>query len=196
MNGVFYPSPQKKSARSKNHKVHLLQRVRLDPKPIQTNRQENNPGIHRDLQRHAGNGERGTRQSEERGREGDKKTSVEITCDVEGVEEFKAAMDRFNSAMQRQVYRYLHSWASEVKAAAMRNAPVRTGHLRGSIYARIRDWVAEIGAEATYALFVEFGTRRMHAQPFLYPAIQTNLPRLEAIILDALEAAKAEAGLE
>jgi HK97 gp10 family phage protein len=121
--------------------------------------------------------------------------AVEITCDVEGVEGFKAAMERFDSSMQRQVYRYLHSWASDVKAAAMRNAPVRTGYLRSSIYATIKDWVAEIGAEATYALFVELGTRRMRAEPYLYPAIQEHLPRLEQIICEALDAAKAEAGL-
>ena len=121
--------------------------------------------------------------------------AVEITCDVEGVEGFKAAMERFDSSMQRQVYRYLHSWASDVKAAAMRNAPVRTGYLRSSIYATIKDWVAEIGAEATYALFVELGTRRMRAEPYLYPAIQEHLSRLEQIICEALDAAKAEAGL-
>lgn len=121
--------------------------------------------------------------------------AVEVTCDVEGIEEFQAAMQRFDSGMQRQVYRYLQSWASDVKAAAMRNAPVRTGHLRSSIYAKIKDWIAEIGAEATYALFVELGTRRMRAQPYLYPAIQEYLPQLERIILEALDAAKAEAGL-
>ena len=121
--------------------------------------------------------------------------AVEITCDVEGVEEFKDAMQRFDSGMQRQVYRFLASWAADVKAAAMRNAPVRTGYLRSSIYAKIKDWVAEIGAEATYALFVELGTRRMRAEPYLYPAIQEHLSRLEQIICEALDAAKAEAGL-
>ena len=80
-------------------------------------------------------------------------------------------------------------------ALARQLVPVRTGHLRSSIYAKISEWVAEIGAEATYALFVEFGTHRMRAQPYLYPAIQRHLPRLEQIILDALDAAKGEAGL-
>jgi len=121
--------------------------------------------------------------------------AVEITCDVEGVEEFKDAMQRFDSGMQRQVYRFLASWAADVKAAAMRNAPVRTGYLRSSIYAKIKDWVAEIGAEATYALFVELGTRRMRAQPYLYPAIQEYLPSLEMNIIGAIEQAKSEAGL-
>ena len=121
--------------------------------------------------------------------------SVEINCYVEGVEEFQEALRNFDSAMQRQVHRQLASWAADVKALAKQLVPVRTGHLRSSIYAKISEWVAEVGAEAAYALFVEFGTYRMRAQPYLYPAIQRHLPRLESIILDALEAAKAEAGL-
>jgi HK97 gp10 family phage protein len=122
--------------------------------------------------------------------------AVEITCDVEGVEEFKAAMQQFDSGMQRHVHRILASWAADVKALAKQLAPVRTGHLRSSIYAKISEWVAEIGAEATYALFVELGTRYMQAQPYLYPAIQEHLPQLEAIICEAIDQAKTEAGLE
>ncbi|MGQ9506530.1 MAG: HK97-gp10 family putative phage morphogenesis protein [Candidatus Bathycorpusculaceae bacterium] len=122
--------------------------------------------------------------------------AVEITCDVEGIEEFKQAMQQFDSGMQRWVHRQLASWAADVKALAKQLVPVRTGHLRSSIYAKINEWVAEIGAEATYALFVEFGTRYMQAQPYLYPAIQEYLPQLEQIICEAIDQAKAEAGLE
>jgi len=122
--------------------------------------------------------------------------AVEITCDVEGIEEFKAAMQSFDSGMQHHVHRLLASWAADVKALAKQLAPVRTGHLRSSIYAKISEWVAEIGAEATYALFVELGTRYMQARPYLYPAIQEYLPRLESIICEAIDQAKAEAGLQ
>jgi len=121
--------------------------------------------------------------------------AIEISYDVEGVEEFKAAMESFDSGMQRYVHRQLADWAADVKALARQLVPVRTGHLRSSIYAKIQEWVAEIGAEATYALFVEFGTRRMRAQPYLYPAIQEYLPQLESIICAAIDSAKAEAGL-
>jgi len=120
--------------------------------------------------------------------------SVEITCDVDGIEEFQAAMQRFDTAMQNQVRRFLMSWAADVKASAMRNCPVKSGHLRSTIYATIKDYVAQIGAEATYALFVEVGTRHMRAQPYLWPAIQEYLPSLEMNIVGALEQAKAEAG--
>ena len=120
--------------------------------------------------------------------------SIEITCDVKGVEEFQEAMRNFDSAIQKHVHRQLASWAAYVKALAKQLVPVRTGHLRSSIYAKISESVVRIGAEATYALFVEFGTRRMQARPYLYPAIREYLPQLEQIIREAIEAAKAEAG--
>jgi HK97 gp10 family phage protein len=121
--------------------------------------------------------------------------AVTVTCEVEGFEEFKAALERFDSGMQRHVHKQLASWAEDVKTLAKQLVPVRTGYLRSSIHAKISEWVAEIGAEATYALLVEFGTGRMRAQPYLYPSIQEHLPRLERIICEAIDAAKGEAGL-
>ena len=119
---------------------------------------------------------------------------MEISCDVQGVAEFQAAMRQFDSGMQRRVHSALASWVGDVKAAAIQRAPVKTGHLRSSIYAYIQEWVGEIGADATYAYFVETGTQLMRAQPYLYPAIQEYLPVLEQIIGEVIEGAKREAG--
>lgn len=122
--------------------------------------------------------------------------SIEAECTLEGFEEFRAAMERFDSGVQTHVQGQLAGWAEDVKTLARQLVPVRTGHLQSSIYAVIREWVAEIGAEAAYALFVELGTRHMQARPYLYPAIQEHLPELERVALEALDAAKSEAGLE
>ena len=122
--------------------------------------------------------------------------SIEITCDVKGIEKFQETMRQFDSAVQKHVHRQLASWAAVVKALARQLAPVRTGHLRSTIYADVKEWVATIGAEATYAMYVELGTRHMQARPYLYPAIQTYLPQLEQNIREAIEAAKAEAGFK
>jgi len=121
--------------------------------------------------------------------------AVEVTIDIEGVEQFKAAMAKLDSGMQRHVHEQLASWAANVKALARRTVPVRTGYLRSTIYAKIQGWVAQIGAEATYAMFVEFGTRYMRARPYLAPAIQQYLPQLETIISEAIEHARREAEL-
>jgi HK97 gp10 family phage protein len=121
--------------------------------------------------------------------------AIQINIDVVGAEEFKAAMRQFDAGMQRQVHERLSKWAEEVKASAGQQVPVKTGQLRDSIYAKVGEWVAEVGAEAAYAVFVELGTHYMRARPFLYPAVQEALPRLEAIICEAIDAAKGEAGL-
>ena len=55
---------------------------------------------------------------------------------------------------------------------AQRLAPVRTGALRDSIYWRkVRELIYEIGATVAYAIYVEYGTWKMRAQPYLRPAV-------------------------
>lgn len=120
--------------------------------------------------------------------------AVEVNIEIYG-EEVLQALQHLDEAMLRQVQERLEHWAMEVREYARSLAPVRTGYLRSTIYATVKDWVAEIGAEASYAMFVEFGTRHMKARPYLYPAIQEHLPRLEAVIVEALEHAASEAGL-
>jgi HK97 gp10 family phage protein len=122
--------------------------------------------------------------------------SFEVSCDVDDIRRFQAAMQKLDSGLQNQVYRCLASWAADVKAEAMRTVPVKTGYLRSTIYAQVQNWVVNFGADAAYAYFVEFGTKRMAARPYLWPAIQRYLPQLEELIREAIVAAKAEAGFQ
>lgn len=66
--------------------------------------------------------------------------------------------------------------ALRVQGAAKRLCPVDTGRLRASIAWRMeRDWrglCAIVGTNVSYAAPIEFGTRRMRAQPFLRPALR------------------------
>lgn len=54
--------------------------------------------------------------------------------------------------------------------------PVDTGNLRSSISFRIEHvgatTVGVVGTNVEYAPYVEYGTRRMAAQPFLRPALE------------------------
>ena len=104
-------------------------------------------------------------------------------------------MLKFDAELQQEVIRFLLSWAADVKALARQLVPVKSGKLRESIYVTVKDWLVSVGADATYAYFVEAGTKYMAARPYLYPAIQAYLPQLEQMILAAIDAAKAEANL-
>jgi HK97 gp10 family phage protein len=118
-----------------------------------------------------------------------------VSVNVSGIAEFEQAMLRLDSALQIQVHNYLVNWAADVKALAQRLVPVRSGYLKSTIYATVKAWVVDVGAEATYAAFVENGTQYMKDNPFIYPAVYQYLPELEQIILEAIDAAKVEAGL-
>jgi HK97 gp10 family phage protein len=120
---------------------------------------------------------------------------VEINLDLSGAEEFQQAIAHFDADMQKRVQEQLARWAETVTAEARRLVPVRTGYLRSTIYARTQAWIAEIGAKASYASNVEFGTRYAAAKPFLNPAVQVRLPELEQMLLEALDLAKTEAGV-
>ena len=121
--------------------------------------------------------------------------SVSINLDLQGTAEFSQALNRFDAAMQNRVQQALTSWAQSVQNEAERLVPVRTGYLQSTIYAKSQQWQIEVGAQATYAASVEFGTRYSQAKPYLQPAIDVNLPSLEAVLLEALDSAKAEAQL-
>lgn len=75
-----------------------------------------------------------------------------------------------------EVARDLQRRALQVERAAIRNCPVDTGRLRSSITNEIgqdgEGLLAVIGTNVEYAPYVELGTSKMAAQPFLLPALE------------------------
>ena len=81
-----------------------------------------------------------------------------------------------------QVLRGMESACQFVQAQAEAKAPRRTGRLSRDIAHEVKgegkDIVGYVGVKksgAFYGLFVERGTRRMRARPFLRPALFNNL---------------------
>ena len=74
-----------------------------------------------------------------------------------------------------------------VEERARELAPVRTGWLRSQVYKRKTGFLGwEVGDLASYAGFVEFGTRYMRARPFLRPAVEEKMPLVREALKDAL----------
>lgn len=53
-------------------------------------------------------------------------------------------------------------------------APVLTGTLESSISSDVNGLSAEIGPHTDYEAYVEYGTSKMHAQPYMGPAAEKN----------------------
>lgn len=109
-----------------------------------------------------------------------------MSIKLKGNKELIAVLKRLPVELEKDVITVLEVNAQQIEADAKRNAPVGTpestgikgyvgGTLQQSIKSlRIGKLTFRIRANETglapYAAFVEFGTRFMRAQPFLFPA--------------------------
>lgn len=88
------------------------------------------------------------------------------------------AWDALVTGPASEVGKDLKRRALQVERAAKRLAPVDTGRLRSSITNELGaegdDLVARIGTDVDYAAYVELGTSRAPAQPFLRPALDAG----------------------
>lgn len=69
--------------------------------------------------------------------------------------------------------------ATVVNDDAKARAPVRTGNLRRSIHPELGEYSSErvtvwVGTDVEYAPYVEMGTSKQAAQPYLRPALNEN----------------------
>lgn len=64
--------------------------------------------------------------------------------------------------------------------------PVDTGRLKDSITVSAGADGAQISADTDYAAYVEFGTYKMAAQPFLVPALLNSADKIAAAAANAI----------
>ena len=74
-----------------------------------------------------------------------------------------------------------------VERDAKINAPVDTGRLRASITHEVEvteEITGRVGTNVKYAPYQEFGTYKMPAHPFLFPALEANRERIKELLKD------------
>lgn len=69
--------------------------------------------------------------------------------------------------------------------------PVDSGNLRSSIHGLVEDGntkeiTGKVATSTEYAPYVEFGTSKMGAQPFLWPALRLNQKRIQKLFTAAV----------
>lgn len=92
---------------------------------------------------------------------------------MHGVKEVRRQLAVAPSKIRETAHNSIQRDVDAMKDEAQQIVPVRTGHLRDSIFTKEMGAMSFIiGADAEYAGFVEYGTSRMMARPFLRPAMQ------------------------
>ena len=83
-----------------------------------------------------------------------------------------------------KVSKVVRATGIEVAGKASRKAPVgETGYLHNSIHSEMEaEFTADVYVDAEYGIYVEFGTYKMAAQPYLVPAVEETAAEFEAAL--------------
>jgi HK97 gp10 family phage protein len=95
--------------------------------------------------------------------------------------------DKAIQGMEQAVSLALEASALLVEGQAKALAPVDTGNLRNSITHEVEGQEAKVGTNVEYAPFVELGTSKQAAQPYLNPALEQNKGNIKRIFADAIK---------
>lgn len=102
-----------------------------------------------------------------------------------------AGLSKLTAQLERVGYQFtvedLVMGANVILDEAQALCPVDTGYLQSTGFIQAVGNDVQVGFEAPYASYVEFGTYKMAAQPFLRPALDNaETAALEAIV-DSIE---------
>lgn len=95
--------------------------------------------------------------------------------------------EAIKNATQKQLQVALETIGLKLEGYAKTLCPVDTGNLRNSITHETKEKYTQVGTNVEYAVYVEMGTRKMKAQPYLRPATENHLQEYKTIIEDALK---------
>jgi HK97 gp10 family phage protein len=125
-----------------------------------------------------------------------------LSVEIVGSAELTARLENLASRIGELSDEVLVELAERIVEDAKALCPVDTGSLKRSIrYERDPEGGVIIVAggggvvnprtrrEVDYAAYVEFGSSRSPAQPFLQPALEKNLPSLDALLSGKIEEA-------
>lgn len=117
-----------------------------------------------------------------------------MQINIEGLDAVQAALEAKAAEIEKNLHKGIVHATRIVQNEARVNCPVSTektrpggphGELRTSIHGNVEGNTGTVGTNKEYAGYVEFGTYKMPAQPYLVPALKAK----EGEVVDAIKAA-------
>lgn len=113
-----------------------------------------------------------------------------MKVEFKGLDQFITKVGLMPKELEQKTSQIVTQRTMEMEANAKNLAPVDTGHLRRSITSDIKSnskgTTGETSVNVEYGLFVEYGTVRQGAQPFLFPAFKKAAEGFKSDIKNAL----------
>ena len=97
---------------------------------------------------------------------------MKLTISDAEVQKLMRAADALGAALEARVQRVIEEYAEKIMKDAVEKAPKRTGRLKSKISTELGRLSGAIIADVFYAPYVEYGTRKAQAKPFMHPAFE------------------------
>lgn len=123
---------------------------------------------------------------------------MQINVEIKNIGQIKKALSDSPTIVKKYIDTAIKRSIFQVEREAVPRTPVDTGRLRGSYDIRFETFggfqpiKAILEPTAFYAIFVEEGTNKMRAQPYLRPGLQSAMPEINKEFGDGLEEALKE----
>ena len=116
---------------------------------------------------------------------GQVRLQVAATIELEDLDELP---DEQSQAFEEEIHNIVENAGDNMVSYAQGIVPVRTGNLMASIFSEVDpdDLSITLGATADYASFIEYGTVKMRAQPFIQPAADIGEEEMNSQIEEAI----------
>ena len=98
-------------------------------------------------------------------------------------------LDKIAADLRPRASEIVRKTAADIEARAKTTVPVDTGNLKNSIQTEMEPDSTEaiVGTAVNYSVYVEYGTRRMAAKPYMTPAAEAARPAFEAAMKTLIE---------
>lgn len=104
-----------------------------------------------------------------------------MNISVNGLDKLMSAFEKARVELPIQLKNAMFNSVKQIRTSAQEIVPVRTGMLKKSIQSTytITPFVGTVSVGQPYGKYVEFGTWKMRAQPFMRPSMQKNIKYIQ-----------------
>lgn len=103
---------------------------------------------------------------------------------IRGIRAVVRNLSELNTQIEAGVQKAKLRAAFEIEREAVSEVQVDSGRLKNSIMTREDGDIVEVGSDVEYAQYVEFGTSKMAAHPYLQPAVEKVRKDYPGIIIE------------
>lgn len=112
---------------------------------------------------------------------------MSIKFNIKGLNDFNRNIEKSSKWFDHAMKQALELSGKEVKTRARAIVPIDTGRLKKSINYQPKKRSVAIGPDTAYDIFVEEGTFKMRAQPYMKPGLARSEKRIVSFIEEGIE---------